>query len=75
MAHELVKFYTDEDGEPMLPYWHFVQNIDARRSLCGGLVFGYGEGSAEYVTKVRDRGGITCPACLGMIKQLKTVRL
>lgn len=75
MAHNLVKFITDEDGEQMEPLWHFPINIDGSdRAICNGHVFGDGEGAAQFVIKIIQRGGITCPRCLEIIKSLKRVK-
>lgn len=76
MAHNLVKIITDEDGEPVKPLWHFPLALDgSNRCICDGQVFGEGEGAATFKTKIVQRGGITCPACLDIIKSLKKVKL
>lgn len=76
MAHELVKILTYEGGEIVnKPLWHWIQCIDARRSLCEGQAFGMGESDVEYETKTVPRGGITCPKCLEMIKEFKAIKL
>jgi hypothetical protein len=73
----LVKMITDDGGEKYEnPTWHFVQHIgDSPRTLCGGEVFGEGEGRAEYEEKWVDRGGINCKQCLQIIKRIKAIRL
>jgi hypothetical protein len=76
MAHNLVKLITDEDGAPMPPVWHFPIALDgSNRAICNGQVFGEGEGAAQFKTKIVQRGGITCPYCLSIIKSLKKVKL
>ena len=76
MPHNLVKFITDEDGTPMEPLWHYPIALDgSNRAICNGLVFGEGEGSATFITKIVQRGGITCPQCLQIIKNYKRVKL
>ena len=74
--HNLVKFITDEDGEPMPPLWHYpVVSGGSNVGLCNGQVFGEGEGNAKFEVKTVQRGGITCPDCLYMIKAFKKVKL
>lgn len=76
MPHNLVKFITDDDGESMAPLWHFPIVVGASNvAICNGHVFGYGESSATYETKVVQRGGITCDHCKHIIKSLKKVKL
>lgn len=74
--HLLVKFITDDDGEPMAPLWHFPMSIgDANRAICNGHVFGEGESRAKFKIKTVQRGGITCPECLAIIRSFKKVKL
>lgn len=74
--HNLVKFITDEDGEPMAPLWHYPFVSGASNvGLCNGQVFGYGEGVAKFEVKTVKRGGITCPECLAIIKSFKKIKL
>lgn len=77
MAHQLVRIIIDEDGEETHnDNWHLVDVSDAApRTLCSGEVFGYGEGNAVYTTKSVARGGITCPKCLGKLKEYKAIKL
>lgn len=76
MAHNLVKFNTDEDGEKMESLWHYPIALDgSNRAICNGLVFGQGEGSSTYEIKTVQRGGITCPQCLAIIQAFKKVKL
>lgn len=76
MAHNLVKLITDDDGEPMEPVWHFPYVAGGSNvALCNGVAFGSGQSSAKFKTKIVQRGGITCPQCLDMIKAFKKVKL
>jgi hypothetical protein len=76
MSHNLVKILTNEDGDQELGYWHYPVSFDwSNRCLCSGQVFGEGEGSATFETKIVQRGGITCPKCLSIIKSFKKVKL
>ncbi len=73
----VVKILRNEDGEKVeKPVWCYVQNWgDSSRTLCGGEVFGMGEGSAEFDTKEVKRGGITCKQCLDIIHEMKSIKL
>jgi hypothetical protein len=75
--HELVKIIADNDGdETGDESWHFFQNFDSSpRTVCGGEVFGDGEGEAVFKTKTVARGGITCRKCLKIIKEFKAIKL
>ena len=65
---------TNEQGDPIWgSEWHLVNSFgDAHRTLCGGEVFGFGEGAAEFEDKL---GKITCDRCIEMVKFFKKVRL
>jgi hypothetical protein len=75
--HDLVKIIINEDGDKVDdPKWHWIENNgDSERTLCGGEVFGFGEGNAEYKIKTVNRGGITCSQCLQLIKEFKAIKL
>lgn len=76
MAHKVVKFLTTDDGDEVTnDDWHFVMEQDAERALCTGEVFGYGESAATYKDKTVASGGITCPACKKLLKEIKAVKL
>ena len=76
MSHKLVKIKTDEDGVKQPPFWHFVVTVaGSEHSLCENQVFGEGEGTATFETKVVPRGGVTCPECKRIIKMFKAIRL
>lgn len=74
---EVVKITHDEDGRKVHdPKWHYVTNwADAPRTLCGGEVFGEGEGSAVFKTKQLKKGSITCGVCIEFIKEIKSIPL
>lgn len=77
MAHSLVKLLTDDDGEKYKnKFWHLVHSPDgSRRTVCTGECFGLGEGDATYKSKRVEKGGITCPQCLEIIKWYKAIKL
>jgi len=77
MGHHVVKILTSDDGDKRENrVWCYVVNTDAtNRTFCGGEAFGYGESSCEYKDKVVEKGGITCPKCLAMIREIKAVKL
>ncbi|MCS4309695.1 hypothetical protein M2404_004072 [Rheinheimera pacifica] len=78
MSHRVVQIIVDDDGElTNNESWHLViEDIDSSpRALCTGEVFGYGESSAKFKEKTVARGGITCAACLKIIKRYKAVKL
>lgn len=73
---EVVKITEDEYGEKRVnAKWCYVTNIDARRTMCGGEAFGFGESSAKYKTKQLKKGSITCPRCISLIKEIKSIPL
>jgi len=74
-VNHVVKLLTDDDGEPMEPFWHLVVDFDGSpRALCNGVVFGFGEGAAEFEDKKCQRG-ITCPNCRSELKFYKSIKL
>jgi hypothetical protein len=67
---------ADWDGNPVPRVWHLLWNTGGSPSLfCSGEVFGCGEGNAIGETKSVALGGINCPSCLSMIKEIKAVKL
>lgn len=74
---EVVKIIRDEDGEKIDdPKWHYVHTTGhTSTTLCGGQVFGDGEGTAVYKTKTLRKGSITCRECINIIKEIKTIPL
>lgn len=76
MAHTLVKITSNDDGDKIQnPKWHWIMTIDADRTLCGGEAFGEGESNAKFKLKTLKKGGITCPLCLSIIKEIKAIEL
>lgn len=71
---KVVKMITDDSGDDYWNnHWHYISNWgDAPRVLCDGHVFGEGESSAEYETKI---GKVSCPSCIKIIKEMKAVKL
>ena len=75
-----VKFYIDEDGQKVdKPAWHMVHDVSgSNASLCGGQVFGYGEGRLENefgLDYEERKGRVTCEECREIIKTMKGVKL
>ena len=78
LTHKLVKILSSDDGEPRdkhLQYWHWILTDTGNHTLCEGEFFGYGESACEYEIKTVKRGGITCPKCLEIIKEIKAIKL
>ncbi|MGL4349481.1 MAG: hypothetical protein ACRCT2_02680 [Plesiomonas shigelloides] len=77
MANHVVKITQSEFGEsPNADCWHLVSPITSEpATLCGGEYFGVGLSDAEYKEKTVERGGVTCPECLRIIKFMKAVKL
>lgn len=73
MPH-VVKITHDDDGTKIdSPKWCYViYTAGSEMSLCEGQVFGMGEGAAKYETK---EGKITCPNCISIIKEIKSIKL
>jgi hypothetical protein len=74
---QLVKILYNDDGEKQnSPKWHLVTRYsDSPRAVCTGEVFGMGESRAVYKDKYSEKGGITCPKCLEIIKWYKSIKL
>lgn len=77
MPHEVVKITIDDDGEKVdEPKWHLVViGEDAHQTLCTGEFYGEGVSNCVYKTKTVNRGGITCPECLDIIRVIKNIKL
>ena len=77
MAHKIVKMFTDEDGEVFeFPTWCLsIHKAGVDMRLCDGLVYGYGIGGAQVITKMVNKGAITCEDCLLEIKTIKSIKL
>lgn len=70
---EIVKILIDEDGLKPDQVWHVVDPFgDSKRVLCDGMVFGEGEGSAVFQTKIVKYGGIQCASCKEMVEYFKS---
>ncbi len=76
-THEVIKIYVHDDREKVkYPKWHLIQDWgDTPRILCDGSVFLMGDGDVKYDIKEVERGGITCPECLSILKHFKDIRL
>lgn len=76
---QLVQITRREDGEFVeVPVWCVaVTRMGSPVTLCTGECFGYGEGSAEYKKKTvsRFRSKNACEDCVGIIQDLKAIRL
>lgn len=74
---KLAKIIFNDYGEPEeKPKWHLVQTTgDSPRIVCTGEVFGFGEGTAVAKEKTSEKGGITCPDCIKIIKWFKEIKL
>lgn len=74
---KLVRITYNDDGDKIeKPTWCMVQDhADAERTVCGGEVFGLGEGIAKYTTKPYSKHGITCNRCKEIIKWFKSIPL
>ena len=74
----LVKMLTNDDGTAYPKeeqFWHLAVRIDGTpRTFCSGEALGYGESSAQFISKEAERG-ITCPKCREFIKFIKAVKL
>ena len=77
--NQLVKIFRDDDGtEIETPVWHLSDPVSLGAwgtVFCTTEVFGVGESTVEYKTKIVQRGGIECPTCLERLKLYKSVRL
>lgn len=79
----ILKMTRNEEGEKK-PYgnlWHAGGTDGGVNSLlCSGEVFDEegsvdAEGFAKCISKEVPRGGITCPNCLAIIRQIKAIKL
>jgi len=78
MAHDVIKIRFTPDGEKIeRPKWCLVHQLcgDAA-ALCSGF---FAESSAsgfeDAERKKVEKGGITCPDCLEIIRNIKAIRL
>lgn len=77
MAHQCVKIKVTDDGikRKHAKWCLAVEEASVSRTLCTGDVFEYGDSNGKYESKVVERGGITCPDCIAIIKSYKRIRL
>lgn len=80
MSHKIVKITVDDDGVKIPAkeqVWHFVTSSCAEdQALCTGEYLSWGGTTElECVIKEVERGGITCPDCLSLIKRFKEIKL
>ena len=75
--NDLARIIIDDGGEEGDGLWHLVQRRGGGEPVifCTGEVYGFGEGDARAEFKTTKRGGIECNHCLGMIKEIKAVKL
>lgn len=72
----LVKILTDSDGEKIEnPVWCYAVSTDEQRTLCYGQAFGDYQCEVQYSIKEVKTGGITCPRCLSLVREIKSIRL
>lgn len=81
MPNELVKFIINDDRDPVPTdeqVWHLVSPHEfngARRTLCELALIEPCETFAEVEQKTAARGGITCQACIDIVRKFKAVKL
>lgn len=75
MAHTVVKFTKNDDGEKDDGLWHYAFHLTGNQKLCTGEFYGIGESSAIFKTKGVEKGGINCPKCLRIINEMKSIKL
>lgn len=76
MGHTLVKITSPDsfaDDSIIDGYWHLLSaTYGDDQMFCSGCFLVDGMG---YQEKIVERGGITCPDCLRLIKVYKDVKL
>jgi len=76
--NNLIKMLVDDDGIEVdidQQHWHYVDYVaGGNATLCTGEYFGRGESTSKYETKSVQKGGITCPQCIGRIKEIKAIK-
>ncbi|KIF51026.1 hypothetical protein [Vibrio owensii] len=76
MANHLIKItesHSQGVREESEQVWCALASMDTERTLCGDAVDSDNIIKAEF--KVVKRGGITCPLCLSVVKQVKAIKL
>ena len=76
--NSLIKIIIDDDGaEYQNDYWHLICNppkSDTARVLCTSEAIDACS-AVDGESKLRKRGGITCPDCLAVIKYYKNIKI
>ncbi len=72
----LVKIMVNDDGDNVdNPKWHIIGHyLDARRTLCGGEVFGYGSSNAKYEVKEGTMKDCDCNRCKAIVRWYKELK-
>jgi len=77
--NHLVKILSSDSGDPRPKseqFWHYVHfPCGDPATLCQSEYYGPGQSGCDYEEKHTERGGITCPSCLGIIKEIKAIKL
>ncbi|MDU1287419.1 MAG: hypothetical protein E6972_23575, partial [Serratia marcescens] len=80
IMNQLVKIYRNDDGDDIPKseqYWHLSMPSCGEPSVfCSGEYYTFG-GSCNVIAEQREKekGGITCPLCLELIRKIKAVKL
>ena len=74
MKHTLVKVITTREGNYSSTEDYWCLNAYGRQLCTGEYIEADGRWQ-QVEEKERAKGGITCPECLEMIKEIKKVRL
>ena len=82
MSHTLYKQLKDSDEEEIpvsKQVWHYANGAHsfsgATAIICTGEFVESFESHGEYISKTVERGGITCPRCMEIIKEYKAIKL
>lgn len=76
--NDLVKVLTNDDGDAQEDNgWCLVDpcNSQGPARLCTQEFFGLGESNCAFKTRSVNKGGVTCPECLQILRTYKAVRL
>ncbi|PSV00613.1 hypothetical protein C9J27_05610 [Photobacterium kishitanii] len=76
MTNNLIKIKESQSQgirEEAEHVWCALVCMDSSQTLCGDSVDDDNLLSVDY--KIVARGGITCPICLSIIKEIKAIRL
>ena len=74
MSHSIAKINIDNNGATDDPSWHLIDHIGNSdgNTLCTGTPI---VDCDDVITKVVNKGGITCKSCLSIIKHYKSIKL